>query len=281
MTPRLTAALAALLTSAAVTATLAGVTAEVRSGFVSEDNIGRAQRPADRESDAAFALAGSLGGSYPIGGRLTLSVRATFEGRAHDAFTGLDRRFAGASVSLRRKAGLGATSPWIQFAAAAEQQEFQDRSRDGVQYEGRAAFGWSAGLRWNFRTEGSWTRREAETPVFDATGATLSLHGDVALPGRSVLFGSIRSRRGDVASSGTPDAAIAGIAEVSADDPVFGPGIRVWRLDARSHMLLLGWSLPLGRHGSIQIEHERLVAMAEAEIDYRANLLRATYLYRW
>ncbi len=259
----------------------AAFVAEIQAGAAYDDDVDRAERGADRRGAAVLDLAGSAGERFAIGRGGSLALSGTFESAEFSDFRGLDRWMPGASVASRQKTRLGARAPWVQVSGSAAFQDYHDGNRRGWIYEAKVRYGWAAGERLGFTAEGGWLLRSAAESVFDRHTVDLSLRADLALRERLALYATYQISRGDVTSSSRPDLAVLNVAKERAPDPVFGSTFIVYRLEATSHDLLVGINYAFGRHTSLDLAWEGLVAEAAGRIDYGVNQFRATCLYRF
>jgi hypothetical protein len=253
----------------------------VETGLVFDDNVGKAARAGDRESDAAALLAASAGYRVQLTAASSLSFTASAESLTFGDFEGLSRNSPGASVAFRRKLGLGAAAPWIQAAVASEYQDFRDEKREGWLHEVRVRFGRRGEGRWSYWVEGSAGRREGNDEAFKHQAAGLGARAEAALTERILAYGGYAVRRGDVTSSGASSPYVRRIAEARTRDSALGPNVYAYRTDAWAHAVRLGLNAALGRRASVDVGYERLIALAEGGLDYRTHAVRGSFLLRF
>lgn len=260
---------------------LAGFVADLQAGAAYDDDVDRAEREADRRGAASLDFAGSAGERFVIGRGGSLALIGTIESAEFSDLDGLDRWAPGASVSYRQKTRLGARAPWVQVSGSAAFQDYRDGNRKGWIYETKVRYGWAAGERLSFVAGGAWLLRSAAESVFDRHALDFSLRADISLREDLSFYAAYQVSRGDVTSSSRPDLAVLSVAKERAPDPVFGSAFIVYRIEATSHDLHVGINYALGRHASLDLAWEGLLAEAAGGIEYGVNQFRGSFLYRF
>jgi len=258
-----------------------GFVSEIRTGSAWSDNLNLASKGSEARADAAFGFAGIAGERFQIGTNGGLTLSGSLESRTFRDLDGLDTLAPGASVAYRRKVRLGARVPWVQVSASAVHEGVRDDARRGWLYEGAFRYGWFAGSSSGFTVEGAYSARDAASTVFDQNAGRVSFRYDAAMCEWLAIYAVYAARRGDVTSSTLPDPAFLAASKSVVDDPVFGSGFRAYRLDATSHDLRIGLNGALGRHASLELVLDRLLARASGGIDYTAGSVAVTFLYRF
>ena len=278
---RLRASVLALLILGTPSLSLASWVGNLQVVAGGNDNVGSAERSADKRGDVVAGYLGSAGGRFQIASGGSLTATGIFEILAFNEIDGLDRSSLGASISYGQKTRFGSRAPWVQVFASAIFQGYRDDNRTGWIQQAMVRYGWVAGTRTSFTVAGSYLLRNASETVFDRRSAGLSFSADVSLGANVALYAAYQIQRGDVNVSSRPDPSVRQIAKERAPDPVFGPGFIVYRLDATSHDLLVGINVALSRHAAIDVAYEGLLATAAGGVDYVVNQIRGSYLYRF
>jgi hypothetical protein len=91
--------------------------ADVEVGAFHDDNLTRAQAPADRRADRALAARASLGQVFVLSGYDAVSASGDVAGEAYARYPGLGFASIGGSVGYRRKLRLGIDAPYVGASA--------------------------------------------------------------------------------------------------------------------------------------------------------------------
>jgi hypothetical protein len=261
-------------------------------GVVYEDNVTLAEMERDIKSDTALGTSISAGAWTVLGDLNTLSATADVSGNVYSRFSGLNSLALGGTVALRRKLGLGAEAPWVRMAGSAARLDYREDVRDGWRYRVGAGAGKRFGERWNVRADYVYERRMADHEiaipfaglpgdVFDQESHTFSLRGEFTYNEVLLIFATYALRLGDVASTTQRNPAIFAASTAVTPDPVFGPEAFAYKIDATVHILSFGLSFALGSHASLNVAYEHQIGLGHGGIDYRDNIVRASFLYSY
>lgn len=265
---------------------------QVEAAFMRDDNVNRGPQGSERLADSIYSLSATNGRTVPLGTHLRALVSGFLQGDEAQRHDGLDRLGIGARGELQYRASPAFSAPIFALFARAQHDRFRSDLRTGQRY----AIGLSARQSWTDRIDTlaalTWSRRNADSAVFEGSDWGARLNLDYALgSGRVYLGGEVR--QGDTVSTATATPLLAGIARASAPDDGFArAGMTAYRLEARTVIWTLGFNLPLGPRDSMdiswrQIEADPRVPAAAAALyaggkpRYRANQLSLAYLTRF
>ena len=263
---------------------------EADAARTSDDNLSRAQRPADIIRDRAFTARGVLGRAFVLG-EGDASVQAELRAARHDNYEGVDHQALGAGASWRRKLGLGLVAPWLALEASLLAEDYETRVRDGH----RSGAAVVVGKRFDERLEGSlraaYDRREQreEFPTvpgvsgrpFSLQGRSLTLRGSYAFSAQGLAYAAAGIRHGDVVSSTRRNPDIFRETDALAPDPAFGADFIAYRLTgARTRSWSAGLSWAIGRRAAVDATVSRDLTSARGGLDYDGNLYSLSLVYR-
>lgn len=262
-----------------------------------DDNVTRGQLDQDIKSDTALAVSAAGGTGYQLTDNSRLSLTLSLLASAYRHYHGLNNLNAGLDLTYRWKFGLGPYVPELHLSGGATRLQYQDAMRNSWLYLGEIGVSKRlsdrAGLRMAYQAE----KRKSDTvaapvalpsflpsltpDVFDLTSHNLSFGGDYSFHPDYVLTAAYTIRHGDTVSTTLRNLPILLASSALALDPVFGPDRYVYKMQARTHGLSLGVSRIIGRQTSFTFGYEHYVSRAEGGIEYKSNLVRATYLYQF
>lgn len=255
----------------------------LEAGAVYDDNLGRSELAADVESDRGLRVLVEGGGAFELAAGRGVTLIGRVERAAFDEIGGMDRLAMGVTGSLRKKFGLGGSAPVLRLTATVERLDFEDAKRDGWLYIGEIGWRKRLGERWDLEAALSYEARRADASlpgtVFDQERAGASVIGDVALGGPWALSIGYGFLDGDVDSNATPNDRIIAAKEASIEDPVFGEGRLVYRLEADVHVFTVDLSRALTRDAALLLGYELQVIRAHGGIDYERNEVRLSYVH--
>jgi hypothetical protein len=204
----------------------------------------------------------------------------------------LNNLTAGLELAYRWKFGLGPYVPEMRLSGSATRLEYRDAPRDGWLYLGELAFAKRVSQRLGLRMAYQVEQRESDmvadrllptiaADVFDLASRNLIFSGDYSLNPQYVLSAAYTIREGDIVSTTLRNLPVFLASSAIAADPVFGSERFAYKMDALTRGLSLGVSRVIGGQASFTLGYEHLDSRAEGGIDYEANLVRVTYLYRF
>lgn len=263
---------------------------EVGVEFNHDDNLTRAQLARDIKADSAVVVSAAGGQRFQLTDRDSLALTASMAATGYGRYQGLDNMSAGLALTYRRKLGLGPFVPQLAFSGSATRLEYRSDLRDGWLYASEIEASKRLSERWAVRATYRSERRDAEhTPtravsfipadVFDLRSRSVGIGSDFSLAEHYVLFGAYTVQRGDIVSTTQRNLPIFLASSAIAADPVFGSNTYAYKMRAITRILSLGVSRQIGLQASFSIGYEHRESEARGGIDYRSNLVRATYLY--
>ncbi len=270
-----------------------------------DDNIGLAERQADREEDFVTSLSGAVKQTLVLGSRSALVIRATAKYHEFIDFSDLSHGEVGVGARWYFQPTPGFTSPWYALSADWLARRHVDSAiRDGT----TVRLGASTGRRFTDKLSGelgySYSNRNSRRgQVFDTEQHRVFSALEWVLDGGTTLYGNYSVSQGDVVSTARPNAVIIAAADALANDPAFGSrgampgpgpapgpgpgpmpagsGFVSYQLDATVRSLELGMNVPVDSLTALDFSVARLDATATSSIDYNRVQLRAGLLRRF
>ena len=286
----LTIALGSVANSASSAAIFnAGVT------YSYDDNLSNGQLAGDIKGDHLLDLELSGGRYYQLAPSLGLIISAKLKATHYDSYGDLNSTSLGASASLRKKFGLGPMAPMVNASI--------DISHLDVQHDPRDRWIYKAGLgirkRLNPRLDLSVNYEHLETApdhggedipflvnnfgidgdVFDIRRDSLTAALVFSVTERLSAYGSYSRQQGTIVASTLPDPALVSIYDKAMFDPVFGPGVVAYAIEADTDIFGAGLSWALNNHSSLNLGYERRDSEGDLNFTYANNILRASLLY--
>jgi hypothetical protein len=264
-----------------------GTTAALRH----DDNVGNAQTMSDKVQDSTASGTVSLFQSLPLGADYSLTAGGVLSGEAYGHLEGLRNASMDGVVSLKKKWGLGAFSPWVRTAISLGRTSFEDGYRDSTTYRASVESGKRLDARWNFWTKYTLEHREANpgpivisgvsSDAFSQVSHSLIGNMEIALSERiSLAIGAIR-RHGDVVSTTAPvDGALYLNSRAVQADPTFGPNQFAYRLAGTTYTVSAGVLLSMGTHSLLSCALRRSETHAEGGTNYANSVAEISWNYR-
>jgi opacity protein-like surface antigen len=253
--------------------------ADVEGGAVYEDNLSRAARASDRESDVALVASLAIGHYFQLTDATSLAVTADLGGGIYSEFDQLNNAVAGLRARLRHKFGLGAYAPWVRLVGFGGVQDYRDDVRDAALVVVEVQAGKRLHERVDVQIGYAFDASNAEGPVFDLEGSTVSAKAWVAITPDLELTLGYAARWGGVVVHRTPvpGAPIAGTARVveTFDRPTVAT-----RIDATTHRASVGLSYAVTPHVAANLGYEYQMSVGP-RLTYPNNVLRASIGYRY
>lgn len=257
-----------------------------------DDNITRAQLDQDIKSDAALVVSAAGGMGYQLTDNSSLSLTPSLSASAYQNYPGLNNLNAGLDLTYRWKFGLGPYVPVLHLSGGATRLQYQNSMRNGWLYTSEIGIAKRLSDRAGFRIAYQAEQRKSDTvdarllpfmpaDVFDLSSRNLSFSGDYSFHPDYVLSAAYTVRNGNIVSTTLRNMPVFLSSSAIAVDPVFGPERFAYKLQARTRGLNLGVSRVIGRQTSFTFGYEHHVSHAEGGINYKSNLVRATYLYQF
>jgi hypothetical protein len=287
------AALAACLTVATLRVAAAdldtGVEAEVRHA----GNVGYAHAAADQIGDTSIGAKLSVARLCSFAGGMSAALSGDLRGEWFDHVDALRNATLEVGASARKKWGLGALAPWLRGGIALGRTQFDDRLRSATHYRAFVSAGRRLDARLNLWAEYDYEQRRAAhqpeddelpgvaTDVFTQRTHALSANLEYVASERIFLGLGALVRRGDVASTARPSAAVYLSARAVVEDPAFGPEFYAYKVTGTSYGLRLDAHFALGSHQLLGVAVQRIETRAPAGLDYADTVPQLNWSYRF
>jgi hypothetical protein len=264
---------------------------EVGPGAFYDDNLTRAQQPADVRGDGAASLAAAAGWFCAPSGAdgITLTLEANTE--AYARFHGLNLLSIGVGAEYRHKFGLGRAAPWVSLAVSAARDDYRGDIRDGHRLEARLEFGQRFSESFDASLGLTFDRRFAKNDepvvpgisgkVFDLRGQSAFARAAYDLTERLQLGGRVSVRRGDVESTTRQNLDIFLASDAIAADPTFGNDFFAYRLRGTTTSASASLSWALSERASLNFIYAAARTSAYDGLDYRNRVGTIALAFRY
>ena len=263
--------------------------ADVRYAY--DDNLTLASAAADRRGDSLLAAGGYVGQFFVPSRDATLEVSAGVHATGYARFTSLDEASLEASGTWRRKLGLGYAAPWIALRADASHDDYRDDIRDSDRVEIALVAGTRLSERFDVSGGLAHDRRVARNAVpvvpgisgalYDVAGDSLFVRGGYAPTPKLLFEASLRARRGDVVATTPEGLSIFLASSAIAADPAFGPDRYGYRLRGTTTSATIAMSYAIDERSALNVEFTHASTSAAAGLDYRENVVSASWVLRY
>ncbi|MGH8851818.1 MAG: hypothetical protein ACREYD_12555 [Casimicrobiaceae bacterium] len=264
---------------------------DVRPGVFYDDNLTRAQQPADVRGDGAASVAAAAGWFCAASGAdgITLTLEANSE--AYARFNGLNLLSVGGGAAYRHKFGLGREAPWVSLALDVARDDYRGDIRDGDRLDARLEFGRRFTDRFDASLGITFDRRFAKNDrpvvpgisgkVFDLRGQGVFARAAFDITERLQLGGRIAVRRGDVESTTRPNLDIFLASDAIAADPTFGGDFFAYRLRGTTTSASASLSWALSDRSSLNFSYAAARTSAYDGLDYRNRVGTLMLAFRY
>lgn len=258
-----------------------------------DDNLTRASDAPARLGDRIASLVLSRGATLPLATHARAVFGASLFADKLARYEGLDRAGGGLSAELQYRRSSTFDAPTLALFGELAHDEYRADQRSGTRY----TLGASVRQSWTDRIDAfaafSFSRRDARDATFDTREHGLRLHLDYAAGRLGTFYAGAEHRRGDVVSTAWGyEAEYAHPARAFSRDEAFGPGWFAYRLGGRTTLWTLGWSLPLGPGGALDLSWRQANSAVRIAADpaggygaetlrYRSSLYSISYLLRF
>ena len=246
-----------------------------------DDNLGRAERQNDQESDWALTLGAVVSRTLNLGERGALQLRGITQLIDQQDFGDLDRLGLSAMVRYVWQPGVEYHSPWFELLAEVGGERYADSD---IRDNWSVGSGFGLGQRVTDRLDAHLgyrynSRQPRRGEIFDTDQQRLFLRADLRLPKTGRVYGVWSFMQGDLTSSGELDPVILGVSTERGPDSALRTA--AWQLDGTERQFELGILLPLGERINLDVSVIRSDATASSSIDYRRNRVQASLLSRF
>ena len=259
--------------------------------YAHDDNLTLASASADRVGDSFVTTGAYAGALAVVGDAHSVSVEAGAHFSGYARYTLLDVTSLEITANWRRKLGIGLTAPSLAVAITASHDDFRDDIRDSDRVDIMLVA--SARLSERLDVSGgiAHDRRFAAhaAPVvpglsgalYDTAGDSVFARAGYALTPRILLDAALRARRGDVVATTPEGLAIFLASSAIAPDPAFGPDRYGYRVRGTTKSASVAMSYAVDDRSAVTLEYTFAWTSAPAGLDYRSNLVSASWVWRY
>jgi len=226
----------------------------VDAAYTYDNNVNRAPNGTERLSEQFFALNATKNFTHVVDPSSRVLLDLAGGGELTRSFPALGRVFGEIQPSFQYRKSADFYSPTLAGFARFSAEHFGSSLRSGYRY----AVGVSALQPVTDRIDLfgviSYNWRNANSRVFDGEDLSVQLTMDWSFGAHGTLYVVGEYRRGDVVSTGPESLVNLDIAKVFVrDDAYTNPQLLSYRFEADTVIGMLGYNLPLGRAGAIDV----------------------------
>ena len=240
------------------------------AGFMYDDNVTRANTPADKLSDRSYSANLSLPYTQLLTEHTRLRATALVGGERFITYKGLSRAIGGGSAEYQYRSSSEFSTPTFSLFARVFGEQYESKLRDGWHYSAGASMLQPVTDRIQLFGALAHNQRRANSEVFDTTDNSARLNLDYIVTSSGTLYLSGDYHRGDVVSTGHPSLGLIDIAKVFAADDVF-PGLDSYRFAGSSLISTLGYNIGFGSSHSLDISWRRITSTSSLQPGYAAS----------
>ena len=278
----------AILSLLFASSSFANTFGDVDIGIINDDNLTRSDYSPDKKAGTALEVFADYGKFFDLQNNWSATGSVYSQYINHNDFTRLSTLSLGASVSARKKLGLGAYSSSINASFSLGVNTVTDTKRSNNAIE--------LGLSWDKRLNTIWElaagltldSASAKNSVFDSSGTTVYASADYTFSEKLLFSFGVSQRSGDIisvtnASANPSEATYAYLSQSSGSnwisDDVYGSGLTAYRIKADTFIIKASLSYALNNSSSINAGFENQNSKLGYGISYKNNILRANYIY--
>lgn len=264
---------------------------DARVGALYDDNLNRAQQPADIRGDAAATLSATAGWFDALTGADAITLTLNANAETYARFHGLNVVSAGASASYRHKFGTGLTIPWMSIGIDYMHDVARDDIRDGNRLDAHLEIGQRFSDNFDASLGVGYDRRNAKDGevvvpgipgnVFDLRGQRVFARGAYDITDRLQLGANYAVRRGDVEATTRPNFDIFLASDAIAPDPTFGADFFAYRLRGTTKTATANVSWALSDRSSLNASYADARTRSYDGLEYRTHAGTIVYLYQF
>ncbi len=250
-----------------------------------DDNISRSQFGADIEEDTIGSTGVSISYTNAIGKASALTVTGGILVNEFADFDGLSETRGSITADYRFQLRNGFAAPIYSTFLRATFVDSETDNRDGFIWD----LGFTSTKRLTTTLTGTLgvtaTRRTSDDGiVFDMDSQRYFGNLDLALSDKHAVYLTYNFFDGDVFSTSTPTLNVFDFADAVEADPAFG-GVAnqkfIYRLDAQTQILRLGFNLGLSRKQALDFSADFLSSDAAGPNEYDRTTFTLSYFYRF
>jgi len=270
------------------------IDAGVVAGY--DDNVNRSFFSSVKKDDVMVVPSASAGRVYQLADFTRLAATADVQAEVHNEFDFLNSVFAGTSVSVNHKFGVGPLKPWVKVHGSGGYLQVDDNLRDSWLFDSGITVGKRLTDRVDIAAGYTYDRRESgegdavpgtdlPSNVFDQDGHTGSILSNVLVTNSILLSLGYAFRHGDIVS--TCDAQIVGMVLDKVDAVTFDTAFEkafdispscAYRIPGNTHDFSVATVYAFSGHASVNLSYHRVEGEASG-LDYSNNRVNVVVNY--
>jgi hypothetical protein len=250
-----------------------------------DDNLTRSGDAAGRLGDRLHTVSASRHAVIALAEHVQGLADGFISAEKLARYHGLDRLAGGVASQLQYRRSAAFDAPTFALLANWQRDQYRSHQRTGSLF----ALGASARQSWTDRIDVfaalTWSRRDAADAVFDQRERAVRARIDYSAGNFGTIYAGAEHRRGNIVTTSLGfEADYANAARADAPDAAFGPGFHAYRLDGRTTIWTLGWSLPLDHKRALDFSWRQALSSASIPgetVQYRSTLYSLSYLVQF
>jgi len=284
-----------------------------------DSNVGLAIDDEHVKSDNIISAYADYGFIQELDVDKRLTYTASLESVNYSDYPELDHIDFGGNIAYQQKMGIGETAPSFLLSAAIVRRECNFDVRDSWFYNVSAGVQKNLNDRWFGSMQLRYENRNADSNdsismpgpgpgpspgpgpnpgpgpgpgmtlsnnAFDLTNIELGFNAEFAASDFHFLNIGYTYRDGEVASLGQPDEQVRTFATAASQalefldkDPSDPQDLFIYRIDAKSHVVNVGWDYILNDRSSLGLSYQFQQTEASGGLDYDRNVIALKYVY--
>lgn len=262
---------------------------EVRfdAGYMFDDNVTRANVPADKYGDNAYStnLSGIM--LLPFTAHTRAILTMSVGGETFEKYHGLNRFTESAQGELQYRHSAEFSAPTYGLFVRTFADQYESGLRSGSRYSAGLNFRLPLTDRIRFFAAGAHNQRYGKSAVFNIMDDSFRMNLDYALSGKGVLYMGAEMRNGDIVSTGQPSLENVDISYAFAPDIAFpGKNLFSYRFKGTTMLYTLGYNYGINSRNALDFSW-RMVESKVADRPYYSltpssyvvNQYSVVYLY--
>jgi uncharacterized protein YraI len=223
-------------------------------GYMYDTNVNRAPNGQERLTDQFYSASATASASFPINATSRVALDGVVGGDMTRYYPKLGSVFGEVQAALQYRQSAEFYAPTLSLFGRATAEHFGSEQRSGYRYSVGISAHQPVTDRINLVGVLAHSGRNANSAVFDASDNSVHLGLDYSVGEHGTLYVTGEYRWGDVVSTGHETLANLDIAKVFvADDAYTNPQLFSYRFDARTVIATLGYNLPFGSGGALDL----------------------------
>ena len=224
------------------------------AAYTYDNNVNRGQNGEERLAEQFFSLNATKSILFPIDATSRFLLDVGVGGDLTRSFPKLGRVFGELLPTFRYRKSADFSSPTFDVFGRVAADHFGSSQRSGYRYSIGVSILQPVTDRINAFGSLAQNWRNANSRVFDGRDTSVQLSVDYSFAPHGTLYLNGEYRRGDVVSTGPESLVNLDLAKVFvADDAYTNPQLLSYRFEANTVIGTLGYNLPLGRGGSLDL----------------------------